>query len=291
MNNLTDKQKGKMLALIGILFITPDSLFIRMVGLNSWDLVFYRGFLPFIFLLIGLLWYYKKNFLKSLFAIGIAGIVNALIVAFTNITFIVSLENTNVANTLIMLSLSPFMAAILSGIFLKELPEKRTWIAIILCIFFTIYIFYDSYTAGRFIGDLFGFITALLVAASQVVLRYGKLVNFLPSLLIAKLFTAIFVIYFVKDFTLIGNDIFLIPIMCLFCVTIPLALITLAPRYIPAHEVALFFLLETTLGPLWVWIFINEAPSIKALIGGGLIIITIIVHSYFDLLKNKNQSS
>ena len=145
MNNLTDKQKGKMLALIGILFITPDSLFIRMVGLNSWDLVFYRGFLPFIFLLIGLLWYYKKNFLKSLFAIGIAGIVNALIVAFTNITFIVSLENTNVANTLIMLSLSPFMAAILSGIFLKELPEKRTWIAIILCIFFTIYIFYDSY--------------------------------------------------------------------------------------------------------------------------------------------------
>ena len=79
--------------------------------------------------------------------------------------------------------------------------------------------------------------------------------------------------------------------MCLFCVTIPLALITLAPRYIPAHEVALFFLLETTLGPLWVWIFINEAPSIKALIGGGLIIITIIVHSYFDLLKNKNQSS
>ena len=117
---LSDQQKGIFFALGGILIITPDSLFIRLVEIKSWDLVFYRGIIPFFLLLIGLLIFYKKKFIHSIYVIGYAGLINAVIVALTNITFIFSLENTNVANTLIYLSLSPFMAAFLSMIFLKE---------------------------------------------------------------------------------------------------------------------------------------------------------------------------
>ena len=204
-----------------------------------------------------------------------------------NISFIVSIENTHVANTLIMISLAPFTAAIMSSIFLKEHPKSKTWFAMALCFLCVIFIFYDSYEANRLLGDFFGFITAILVGASSVVIRYAKIVNFLPSLLLGKLFTSLIALLFIQSIYLEGIDLYLIIIMGIFLVTLPLTFLTLAPRYIPAHEVQLFFILETALGPLWVWLVIQEEPTIKTIIGGLLIILTIFVHTFFDLKDSK----
>ena len=288
MRDLNDKQKGIFLALIGVLFITPDSLTIRLVEINSWNLVFYRGLVPFVCLFILLLLIYKKNFVRKCLVIGYAGILNAVLSASANITFITSLENTNVANTLIMLSLAPFMAAIFGSIFLKEIPNRRTWITIFLCFFFVIFIFYDSYQSNNIKGDFFGLLTAAFIGASAVVIRYAKKINFLPSLLLAKLFTMLFVIYFVDSLALSNSDLFLVLIMGVFFVFLPLSLITLAPRYIPAHEVELFFVLETILGPIWVWLFINEQPTLKTLIGGVCIICVIFIYTILELRDKKN---
>ena len=73
--------------------------------------------------------------------------------------------------------------------------------------------------------------------------------------------------------------------MCIMCVGIPFVLVTIAPRFITAAEVNLFFLLETIIGPIWVWLVIKEQPSIETLYGGILIIITIAVHSFYKLKK------
>ena len=74
--------------------------------------------------------------------------------------------------------------------------------------------------------------------------------------------------------------------MCVLCVAIPFVLVTIAPRFIPAAEVNLFFLLETILGPIWVWIVIKEHPSIETIIGGIVIISTIATHSFLKLKKS-----
>ena len=287
MKNLKDKDKGILLAVLGVLFITPDSLFVRLVEIHSWQLVFYRGLIPFICLLIFLVFFYKKDFFSKCLIIGYAGILNAILMASANITFITSLENTNVANTLIMISLAPFMAAILGSIFLKEHPNKRTWITMFLCFSFVVFIFYDSYETDKIKGDFFGLLTALIIGASAVVIRSAKKVNFLPSLLLAKFFTMFFVVYFVDSFALSSYDLFLVVIMGVFFVFLPVSLLTLAPRYIPAHEVELFFVLETALGPLWVWFFINEQPSLKTLIGGFVIISIIFIYTFLELREKK----
>ena len=73
--------------------------------------------------------------------------------------------------------------------------------------------------------------------------------------------------------------------MCILCVAIPFVLVTIAPRFIPAAEVNLFFLLETIIGPIWVWFIIKEQPSLETLIGGMVIITTIAVHSFLKLRK------
>jgi drug/metabolite transporter (DMT)-like permease len=100
-----------------------------------------------------------------------------------------------------------------------------------------------------------------------------------------KLMVALIALLFVDKLKLEGNDLTIIPLMCVMCVAIPFVLITLAPRYITAAEVNLFFLLETILGPLWVWLVIHEQPSMATIIGGIVIISTIAVHSFLALKK------
>tara|TARA_B100000700_G_C14965090_1_gene818470 strand:+ start:644 stop:1522 length:879 start_codon:yes stop_codon:yes gene_type:complete len=289
--NLSDKQKGILLSLIGVLIITPDSLFIRLINIPSWELLFYRGLIPFFCVFIFLLLYYKKNFLHSLILTGLPGLLYAVLIALGNTAFVISIQNTNVANTLIMIALTPFASAIISSIFIKEHPSKRMWLTIIACFVTILFIFYESYQGNHLFGDFFGLLTAIFIGGSAVVIRFSKLVDLLPALLIAKLFTIIIPFAFLNSFNdlffIDSNQLFFIIVMGLFLV-IPLACITIAPRFIPAYEVEIFFILETILGPIWVWLVIHEQPSSKTIIGGTVIILIIITHTIFELRENKS---
>ena len=102
------------------MFITPDSLFIRLSNVDTWGLVFYRGVIPFFTVFIGMLIIYKLNFFKMLFTSGYHGLFILVHFSITNITFVVSIQNTNVANTFVMIATGPMLSAILGAIFLKE---------------------------------------------------------------------------------------------------------------------------------------------------------------------------
>ena len=285
MKNLTNQQKGSLLAFTAVVFITPDSLFIRLSHIETWGLLFYRGAIPFITVFIALLMIYKANFFKLLFSMGRPGIFYAVTFSITNVTFLISIQNTNVANTLIMIAMAPMLSAVLGAIFLKENPDKKTWIAILITFLAAIYIFYDSIQLGNILGDIFGFVTALGLAIGAVIIRSAKEKNLVPSAMIGKLLVAVFALFFVKDLELINTDIFIVPLMCILCVAIPFVLVTIAPRFITAAEVNLFFLLETIFGPIWVWLVIKEQPSLETIIGGIVIILTLAIHSSLALKK------
>ncbi len=283
MNNLTDQQKGSLMAFAAVMFITPDSLFIRLSNVDTWGLVFYRGIIPFFTVLFAMLIIYKLNFFKILFNSGYHGLLYIGTFSLTNITFVVSIQNTNVANTLVMIATAPMISAILGAIFLREPPDKKTWISIFITFLAIIYIFFDSLRLGNFYGDILGFVTALGLAVGAVTIRSAKKKNLVPAAVVGKLFVAIFALFFIESFLLTDNDMLIIPLMCILCVAIPFVLVTIAPRFIPAAEVNLFFLLETIIGPIWVWLIINEQPSIETLYGGAIIIVTIAIHSFLKL--------
>ena len=283
-----NQQKGSLLAFIAVMFITPDSLFIRLSNIETWGMLFYRGAIPFVTVLTGLLIFYKSNFLKALLNVGYPGIFYVLSFSICNITFIISIQNTNVANTLIMIALAPMLSAILGALFLKEIPDKKTWIAILVTFTAVTYIFYDSIQLGNFIGDIFGLITALGLAINANLVRYAKHKDLVPSAVIGKLCVAIFAFFFVESFELVNDDIIIVPLMCVMCVALPFVLVTIAPRFITAAEVNLFFLLEVILGPIWVWLVIKEQPSLETIQGGIIIILTLAIHSFLSLKKNTN---
>ena len=135
MNNLSNQQKGSLMAFVAVMFITPDSLFIRLSSVETWSLVFYRGIIPFFTVLIGMLIIYKLNFFKMLLTSGYHGIIYVATFSITNIAFVVSIQNTNVANTLVMIAMAPMISAILGSVFLKEMPDNKTWTAIAITFF------------------------------------------------------------------------------------------------------------------------------------------------------------
>ena len=274
------------MAFVAVMFITPDSLFIRLSNVDTWGLVFYRGIIPFFTVFLAMLLIYKLSFFKILFTSGYHGLIYIVTFSLTNITFVVSIQNTNVANTLVMIATAPMISAILGAIFLKEPPDKKTWISIIITFLAIIYIFFDSIKLGNFFGDILGFITALGLAVGAVTVRSAKSKNLVPAAVVGKLIVATFALLFIESFVLIDKDLYIIPLMCIMCVAIPFVLVTIAPRFIPAAEVNLFFLLETIIGPIWVWLIIKEQPSIETLYGGAIIIATIAIHSF---LKLKNS--
>ena len=274
------------MAFVAVMFITPDSLFIRLSNVETWGLVFYRGIIPFLLVFFVMLLIYKLSFFKILFNSGYHGLIYIITFSLTNITFVVSIQNTNVANTLVMIATAPMISAILGAIILKEPPDKKTWISIIITFLAIIYIFFDSLKLGNFYGDILGFVTALGLAVGAITVRSAKSKNLVPSAVVGKLLVATFALLFIESFVLIDRDLFIIPLMCVMCVAIPFVLVTIAPRFIPAAEVNLFFLLETIIGPIWVWLIIKEQPSIETLQGGVIIITTIAVHSF---LKLKNS--
>ena len=289
-DKLTNKSKGTLLAFVGVMIITPDSLIIRMVTVDTWDLLFYRSLLPGSTLLIGYFILFHQRALNDFRAIGQPGIVNALFILGSNITFILALANTNVANALVMISLVPLIASIFSFIFLDEKPELITWICSLLCMIAVIFIFYESFALNQYLGDFYGIVCACFVAASLTVMRNNSHINFVPSYILGKLMTAFVSLFFVSSFVLAASDLFFISLMIL-TVGVSFVFISLAPQYISSPEIGIFFLLETAIGPIWVWYFINESPSLNTLIGGLFIISIIFLHSYYMIKKVRNDEN
>tara|TARA_Y100000385_G_scaffold283559_1_gene339881 strand:- start:292 stop:1152 length:861 start_codon:yes stop_codon:yes gene_type:complete len=281
---LTNHQKGILLAFIGVMLLTPDSLLIRLITVDTWSLLFYRSLIPGLFLLLCVIVYTRKNFFKFFFNAGKFGLLNSVFITASNIFFILALQNTNVANALVMVSLVPLIAAIISFIFLKEKLDIITNTAILLCLIAVIFIFYDSIGSGRILGDIFGVLTAVAVAGSLVTIRSAPTKNFIPSYVMGKLGTALFASLLVTSFVIGSLDLLYIFLM-IFTVGFSFIFITFAPRFISASEVGLFFLLETALGPIWVWWFISEVPSFNTIVGAIFIVFIIFLHSVYMLKK------
>ncbi len=122
--------KGVLVAGAGVLAISPDSLLIRLITVDPWTLLFWRGLLSALAILAGLAMLHRRRLPNHLVAIGGTGIWLAVLFGVGNILFILSITSTKVANTLFIVSSAPLFAAIISRIFLREIVPARTWLAI-----------------------------------------------------------------------------------------------------------------------------------------------------------------
>jgi len=275
----SEKLKGTLLMVLAMVILSPDALLISLISVDPWTLVFWRGFLTSCTLACALLFSYGRGVHRQVFRIGTAGIVAGFFFAASTVCFVMSIRLTTAANTLVIVAATPLFAAIFTRIFLSEKVPKRTWVAVLAGFSGIIVIFSGSLTTSSIQGDFLALATALCMAANFVIIRSHKLVSMIPAVVLSGILTTLITAVITDPFSVGASDMLLLAILGSFVMPVPLAIMTVAPKLIPAAEVSLIMLLETFLAPLWVWLAIGQRPAGETVLGGGILVATLILHS------------
>ena len=291
---MQQSQYGILLALIGALILTPDSLFMRLSQMDGSAMLAWRATLAgMVFLLIGLnkrgrsTNKSKQIFTKSFVALVLCQIANTSFFAF-------AISLAPVAIVLVAVATVPIISVILSTLFLGEHASLRSWgiiLTVTLGIIISVYgdlrgdIDFNMHTV---LGALLGLAVAFSLAINFIVVRQDRSVEFEIALGIGALIaglTAFSLSPTATNFT--WNSTLIISLTGLIILPISFVMLSRASRYTTASNVSMLMLLETVLGPLWVWMVIDERPS-NLTIAGGTIVITAIF--YFLLSERKNAT-
>ncbi|MEH6403319.1 MAG: EamA family transporter [Sneathiella sp.] len=291
MRNLTPHMFGTLLTILGVLVLTPDGLLVRLISVDAWTILFWRG----IFFSIGILGFYfvryRLNTINIIRRMGFRGIQAAFFFASSTIFFVHAIQNTSVANVLVIIATAPLFSALISRVFLKEHVSNSTWIAILVSCGGIGVLFYGSLTGGNRLGDLFALASAISIASQITTVRLSKHTDMVPSLGISGIIIALFVLPMATPLSVTSSDFSILMLLGLVILPIAFGLITVGPRYIAATEVSLIMLLETFLGPIWVWLVIGEAAESETLIGGALVLGTLIIHTLYNARRRARQTA
>jgi len=273
--------KGLLIAFFGIVILTPDAVLVRLADSNSWTVLFWRGIFFAIGIIVILLLTYRSKAVNELINIGKGGVLIGILTALGGTSFILAIHYTSIAKTLVIISTSPIMVAIISLLMLKEKPEFYTWISMII-VFIGIYIVMAGDSGGmNLMGNFFALASVIIGGFSFTLLRKYKNVNMVPAMAVNGIVIA-FIGFVFADSLVLSSQSMLYIFASGIVLAVSFSLITIAPQYIPAPEVAMFFPLGTVLGTLIAWIVIKEEPSSNALIGGAIVIITLFTHAWYS---------
>jgi drug/metabolite transporter (DMT)-like permease len=288
--NLSPHLVGTLLTALGVIILSPDGLLIRLIAADGWTVLFWRG----LFFAGGIWGFYFLRHGRSsieLFRImGKRGFLAASLFTLSTIFFVLAITHTSVANTLVIIATAPLWAAVLSRIFLKEHISAITWTAIFVCVGGISLIFIGSLGGGSRYGDIYALICAFGLAGQITTVRHARDIDMVPSLGMSGLMVALIAFPFSDPGSVTSEGFAYLALLGFMILPIAFSLITIGPRFISAAEVSLIMLLESILGPLWVWLILNEVPHSETLTGGALVITTLILHSCFGYwIRNKTK--
>ena len=271
---------------VGIMVLSPDGLFIRMIDTDLWTLMFLRGlFMGLCMLLINGFVNHKnpiqqfKQIDKHAWAIIGLMVVNSFF-------FVASIQTTSVAHTLIIVGSTPIVAAILGLIFLREKLPLYTWVTIFIVVIGLVFVVFDDQQSSLQ-GDLYALIACILWSFNFILARLTRVDNMIAALTVSGFAIAVLSFPLTHLESVSMEQLYLSASLGLL-VGIAFSLLTLAPRYMPTAQVALFMPLETVFGTLLVWWILHEYPGIISLSAGGIIIAAIMMNSYFQIRTSKN---
>jgi drug/metabolite transporter (DMT)-like permease len=275
-------RQGLFLTALGAVLFTFDVPLIRLAASDKWTLMFARGLL--LFLAMTVLWMiFQRGWRGGVSYIsGRAGIVAAISSTLANLMFLAAVTETTAANLVFIIALNPVICAVLAWIVLKERIHWQTALAIVMALIGVGIIVWDGVSVGTTTGDVLAFGVATCMAVTLVAARWsGK--NIMTSLAVGALASACIAAFWAQPAVLSNASWGWLALNALLVVPIAMALLVIVPRYLPASEVAMFFLLELILTPLWIWLIFGEAPTLHTLMGGAIIFITLLAHSLWRL--------
>ena len=280
------KIPGSLLVFTGAICLSFGGLIVKSFeGANLWQILFWRQFFFSIIVALYLLTTYKKNFFKSFYVSGFPGFIGGLFLGIGFVAYVFSMYTTTVANTNFIITTETIFLAVFGYFFLKEKINLITFIAIVLGMSGVLLILGSSLSiqsSEQFIGNLVAFIMPVSFAILVVVIRKYPTVDMVPAQFVAGVFAAIIGFIVAGKLSISFYDLFLASMAGFFQIGFGFILITIGSQTTPSAVVGVLMLSEAVFGPLWAWLFINEVPPTSVLIGGSIIIFSILFQSFLS---------
>lgn len=286
---LSPHQKGLMITFIGGLVLSFDVPLVRLSGGSAWQVIAVRSLLTFVAALVlwGTLRLLTGNAPKLV--PGRAAIWAGIFYGISTIFFLGAVFHTSTANVVFIIAFNPMFAALASWIFLHEKPSTATLLTMAVMVVGVGVIVQGSLEGGHLFGDALAAGAALLLAGAITIGRATRQeMGFVPLIgaILPAAIAACFAFpegFSIPDMKWLALD---------GAIMIPLAFFCLAtgPRYLKAAEVGMFYLLETILAPVWVWIVFAEVPSTQSLVGGLILTLALLFYSLWQLRNSQPTS-
>jgi drug/metabolite transporter (DMT)-like permease len=270
---------------LGLVLVTASALawssagyFTRLVPLDNWTLLFWRGVFAAIGMLVFIRLLQGKAGLRAFGALGVPGWTYAIISGLGMICFITALTLTTVAHVAIIYGTVPFVAAAVSWIVLRERPSPTALGCSLMALLGVVITVGFGLGGGSLSGDLLAFAMTLVMAGMMVIARRYRDIPTLPAACLSAILSALICLPLAGTLLPGGGDLFRLALFGLVNSAIGLALFTLGARLIPAVETGLIGSLEVPLAPVWVWLAFGETPDRNTILGGLLVFIAVLTH-------------
>ena len=272
---------------------STGGLFVRLLSFgDAWEIVFWRSLFMALFVAVALAVMHRSRMPRAVFAVGWPGLLAGAFLAGQFFLFIASLTRTTVANTFVLMSISPFLAAMAARVFLHERVPLRTWIAMTAAFTGIAVMFADSLDTGRLAGNLLAIGVSVLFALNVTVLRkVHATVDMLPMVMIAGLLSIVLAAPLAVPMQASRTDLVVLAIMGCVQLGTGCLLLVAASRHLTATELGLLALLEPILGPIWVWALLGEHPGGLALVGGAVVMTAVIGNEAYAAWRGRSQTS
>ena len=282
-----EARRGRLLVAAAAVCWSTGGLIARLVDTDPWTTVFWRGLFCAAFLVGVTALRERRRTLDVFLGMGAPGLAMAACFAIASTCFIMALDRTLVANVLVIQSLSPFMAGLLGWAWMGERVAGRTWgamgVAVLGSAIMVSRSFYTEAAAGSLGGDLLAFTVALSFAAATVLLRRNRGVRMLPAAALAAALASLVASFAARPGSADAGDLLLLALFGSGQLGFGMILFTTGARRIPVAEAALIAVLESVLGPVWVWLAIGENPGLPSLVGGAIVLAALAGHTLADL--------
>jgi len=284
---MNDQAKGLLITFFGVLFVVPDSLFVRLIDADALAIAFWRLFLAGG---ITLLWILATKGIKpfaDVLRTGRYGLVYMIGVGSSGVLFILAVSLTSVANVVFIIASLPVFAAIFSRLFLKEPFSPRTLLTIVAVVPGLAVIAYGSgETANAHIaGDLLALGVSASFAVALTAARHMRAVSMVPGVAMGYVGAALLIAPFAAPFSMPVSEVPLVAAHAGF-VLFSSVLIAIGPRYITSAEVGLLVLLESVLAPILAWVVVGEDLGSYALVGGSIVIGALCISNIWLLRRS-----
>ena len=269
-----------MLALAGALLLTPDTLLMRLSGLDGGAMLAWRACLAgLVFLSIGLIARFKEE-KGNRARVSSFGFWSLVICQIGNASFFAfGIALAPVAVVLLAVATVPVIAALLGYFLLGELADRRVWATIVLVFSGILMSVAGDIERGMnidfetLLGACCGLAVAISLAFNFVIIRKNKTVPFELAIGLGALIAGCTAFYvWPAAWQVRGASLIYISVTGLIILPVSFFLLSKASRLTSAANVSMIMLLETVLGPLWVWLGIKETPNSLTLLGGVLVV-------------------